>query len=134
MFLRLVLTALIAGLVGGIAVSALQAIGTTPLILQAETFEAGAHADTHGWERLGFTLLANILMATGYAALLAAAFTLLGRDVSLTRSAGWGIAGFAAFGFIPAIGLPPELPGMVAAEIAPRQLWWWSSASPWPPW
>ena len=25
-------------------------------------------------------------------------------------------------------GLPPELPGMAAADLAPRQLWWWGTA------
>lgn len=129
MFLRILLTTLIAGLIGGAAVSALQAIGATPLILEAETFEAGARLGEHGWERVGFTLLANMLMAAGFAALLAAAFTVGGRRVSITGSVGWGLAGFAAFGFIPSLGLPPELPGMVAADIAARQLWWWSSAT-----
>ncbi len=128
MFLRLLLTALVAGLIGGIAVSFLQALGTTPLILAAETFEAGAQAGGNGWERVSFTLLANVLMAVGFAALLASAFTVLPGRVSLAGSVGWGLAGFAAFGFIPSIGLPPELPGMVAADLAARQLWWWSSA------
>ncbi len=129
MFLRILLTALIAGLIGGAAVSGLQAIGTTPLILEAETFEAGARLGEGGWERVGFTLLANMLMAAGFAAMLAAAFTVAGNKVSMAGTVGWGLAGFAAFGFIPSIGLPPELPGMVAADITPRQLWWWSAAS-----
>lgn len=136
MFLRIVITALAAGLIGGIAVSLLQAVGTTPLILEAETYETAAngaaaargHADGIDWERTFFTLLANVLMATGFAALLAAAFTVLEREVDAAHAVGWGLAGFAAFAFIPAIGLPPELPGMVAADIAARQFWWWSSA------
>lgn len=140
MFLRILLTAVISGLIGGVAVSGLQALGTTPLILEAETYETGGTgaaqphdhgtgwAPRDGWQRAGFTLLANVLLATGFGALLAAAFTLLNGAVTPARSVGWGLAGFAAFGFIPAIGLPPELPGMAAAELTPRQLWWWSSA------
>jgi len=136
MFLRILLTALIAGLIGGATVSGLQAVGTTPLIHQAEIYENGgkggaaAHAHNHdeGWKRPGLTFLANFLMATGFAALLASAFTVLGHDPDTRRALGWGLAGFAAFGFIPSIGLPPELPGMVAADVGARQLWWWSSA------
>jgi cobalt transporter subunit CbtA len=142
MFLRILLTALIAGLIGGVAVSGLQALGTTPLILKAETYETGGKgaeatvqqdhgeewAPHDGWERVSFTLLANVLMAVGFAALLASAFTVLANQVGLAGSVGWGLAGFAAFGFIPSIGLPPELPGMIAADIASRQFWWWSSA------
>jgi cobalt transporter subunit CbtA len=40
----------------------------------------------------------------------------------------WGIAGFAAFALAPAFGLPPELPGSVAADLFPRQAWWIGTA------
>jgi cobalt transporter subunit CbtA len=36
----------------------------------------------------------------------------------------WGLAGFAVFTLAPGLGLPPELPGMPAAELLPRQVWW----------
>jgi cobalt transporter subunit CbtA len=36
----------------------------------------------------------------------------------------WGGAGFLAFGLAPALGLPPELPGAPAADLASRQTWW----------
>jgi cobalt transporter subunit CbtA len=36
----------------------------------------------------------------------------------------WGAAGFAIFTLAPAAGLPPELPGMEAAELGARQIWW----------
>lgn len=36
----------------------------------------------------------------------------------------WGLAGFTAFALAPAFGLPPELPGSVAAELVARQIWW----------
>ena len=41
----------------------------------------------------------------------------------------WGAAGFAVFALAPAIGLPPELPGMSAAELAARQQWWLLTAA-----
>ncbi|MDQ1185433.1 putative cobalt transporter CbtA [Agrobacterium larrymoorei] len=44
-FRNIVFTAVLVGLIAGLAVSAMQAVGTTPLILQAETFEsAGGEA------------------------------------------------------------------------------------------
>ena len=36
----------------------------------------------------------------------------------------WGLAGFVALHLAPAIGLPPELPGTIAAEVELRQVWW----------
>jgi cobalt transporter subunit CbtA len=36
----------------------------------------------------------------------------------------WGLAGFIVFTVAPGLGLPPELPGMPAAELGPRQVWW----------
>ncbi len=49
-FRNIVFTAVLVGLIAGLAVSAMQAIGTTPLILQAETFEnaGGEAAHVHG--------------------------------------------------------------------------------------
>jgi cobalt transporter subunit CbtA len=36
----------------------------------------------------------------------------------------WGLAGFITFVLAPNLGLPPILPGTVAAELTERQLWW----------
>ncbi len=148
MIFRIVLTAAIAGLVAGLLVTAAQAVRIVPLILAAEKYEqaapaapkhshsdaAAGHSHAHeswspidGWERIFYTLLANFLTAVAYAALLASAFTVYGKPVSPAGSVAWSLAGFAAFSFIPAMGLPPELPGMVAGDLAARQIWWWSS-------
>jgi cobalt transporter subunit CbtA len=146
---RIVLTAIVAGLVAGLFVTGVQALRVVPLILEAETYEQAARAShrhgeatrtpenrSHahegpapagGWERTGFAFLANFLTATAYAALLASAFTLHGRPVSPAGAVAWSLGGFAAFSFIPSLGLPPELPGMAAGDLAARQLWWWSS-------
>ena len=43
-FRNIVFTAILVGILGGFAVSAMQAFGTTPLILQAETFESAGEA------------------------------------------------------------------------------------------
>ena len=148
MLRRILWTALAAGLVAGVFVSLAQQVEVVPLILEAETYEAGA-ADHHeaatgtggehehdggawapsdGLERVLFTFLANLLTAIGFALLLGAGFALYGGPVDARRGALWGLAGFAAFALAPAIGLAPELPGSVAAEVGARQVWWLGTA------
>ncbi|MSO80980.1 MAG: cobalt transporter [Alphaproteobacteria bacterium] len=160
MLRRLLITALVAGLATGVAITALHGVTTVPLILEAETYENGgghghaaasahgaklvlahgheagpAAAENEGWapadgiERIGFTLLANLVVATGFGLLLAAAFALRGQPVDLRSGLLWGIAGFAVFQLAPAAGLPPELPGNVAAELGARQMWWLGAAA-----
>jgi cobalt transporter subunit CbtA len=133
LFRRIVFAAALAGLLGGVVVTALQALGAIPLILQAETYEAAAQsAHTHdeeawapadGAERTLLTLLANSLTGIGLGLLVTAVLALWGR-------AGWrsglllGAGGFIAFTLAPAMGLPPELPGAAHADLADRQVWW----------
>jgi cobalt transporter subunit CbtA len=40
----------------------------------------------------------------------------------------WGLAGFAVVTLAPGLGLPPELPGMPAAPLFSRQVWWVAAA------
>lgn len=146
MIYRLFSTAVIAGLIAGLVVSVLQQIQVEPLILAAEVYElqvtseqsvdrdSSAHehgeADSaeSGFERMLYTLLANLGLGIGYGLLLCSAFTFYNRSIGTKRGLLWGLAGFAAFSFIPAIGLPPEIPGMVGADLLARQTWWLSSA------
>ena len=83
-----------------------------------------AWAPEDGIERTLFTVLANVLAGIGYGLILVAAFTLSGRHVDPRQGVLWGLAGFAVFILAPALGLPPELPGMVAADLGARQTWW----------
>ncbi|MGE0256683.1 MAG: CbtA family protein [Alphaproteobacteria bacterium] len=158
MLRRLLITALVAGLATGVLATALHGVTTVPLILEAETYENGDAGHSHtsaapfgarlvlahavgaaegedGWapadgvERMAFTLLANLVVATGFGLLLAAAFALRGKPVDLRSGVLWGIAGFAVFQLAPAAGLPPELPGSAAAELGARQLWWLAAAA-----
>ncbi|HSK39900.1 MAG TPA: CbtA family protein [Arenibaculum sp.] len=141
MFRRVFLAALAAGLIVGVLVTAMQAVTTTPLILQAEVFEAAggghshghAHDHDHGHDhgvpesdagRLLTTLLANLVTGVGFALLLVAAFALRGQPVDERRGLLWGVAGFAVFTLAPSLGLPPEIPGSAAADLAARQAWW----------
>jgi len=52
-----------------------------------------------------------------------------GHAIDVRRGLLWGIAGFAVFSFAPAAGLPPELPGMAAADLVTRQEWWLATAA-----
>lgn len=147
-FRNIVFTAVLVGILAGLAVSAMQAFGTTPLILQAETFEgagaqaphsheatpgAAAHDHEHGeeawtpadgFERSAYTVAANVLTAIGYALVLTGLISLRGTTAGWREGLLWGVAGFAAVMLAPMIGLPPELPGSPAAALEARQIWW----------
>ncbi len=85
-------------------------------------------APQDGFERTLFTVLATMLVSLGFAFLIAAGSILTNISVTPTNGLLWGLSGFAAFSLMPSIGLSPELPGMVAAELGARQIWWWFTA------
>ena len=154
MLRRIATSALVAGVLAGLVISLVQHITTTPLILEAEKFENAASVvpnidwafqvtrrlvhdgETHdedgnevwapedGLERTFFTSLTNILLGVGFAAILVAGFVFRGRPVDGRIGAMWGMAGFACVSLAPALGLSPELPGMMAADLVERQGWW----------
>ena len=142
MIKRIAQTAGFTGLLAALLLTLLQSFWVAPLILQAETFEhaptatevahehaAGAAAHTHdaeawepedGWQRVLSTTGGNLVVAVGFALMLAGLYTLRAP----TRTAQgllWGLAGYATFVLAPTMGLPPELPGTAAADLAQRQ-------------
>jgi cobalt transporter subunit CbtA len=52
---------------------------------------------------------------------------LLGEAPSARRGLIWGGCFFIAFSLAPALGLPPELPGMEAGALPFRQAWWFGT-------
>lgn len=151
---RIFFAGILAGLVAGAFVTVVQAVKIWPLIAAAEVYErAGesAAADhpghdhgvgplvpaerepAEGTERIVFTLLANILVATGFGLLLSAGFALRdaygGVRVDATSGLFWGMAGFAAFQLAPSFGLAPEPPGAIVADLLSRQSWWVATAA-----
>jgi len=144
-FQRIFLTALIAGALAGLFAAGVQRIRIIPLIEQAEVYEAAEAHDGHGgagtaaaWEpragleRAAYTALADVLAGIGFAFLLTGAIALAGLrgyTVDVRRGILWGAAGFAVFALAPALGLPPLPPGMEAAELVERQLWWIAAAA-----
>ncbi len=149
MLYRVFAVGLIAGLIGGAALTAVQFWKILPLIAAAEVYEDAPAAEHHahdamadheaeawepapGLERVGLTFLANLIIAVGFALVMSGGFALRqafsGRSVDAREGLLWGLAGFAAFSLAPALGLPPEPPGMVSADILARQTWWLGTA------
>jgi cobalt transporter subunit CbtA len=152
---RLLAVGLLAGLLAGLAVAALQHVAATPLILAAEVYEdaaekahageehapqahahgaaAGDHAQewepASGLERTAATSVATAVTATGYAFVLLALMLLAGEKIEPRRAALWGACAFAATGLSTSLGLAPELPGSAAGELGARQLWWIATAA-----
>ncbi|MCR9135421.1 MAG: CbtA family protein [Alphaproteobacteria bacterium] len=112
------------------------AIRTAPALkmlagLLSPISEAYAHGNAEetggilfGLDRFGGTLMANLVTGAGFGLLLFAASLLTGVAITLKNGVLWGAAGWLAFQFLPAIGLPPELPGFPAADLYDRQAWW----------
>lgn len=145
-FKRITVTALFAGVLAGLLLTAVQRIQVIPILLQAEVYEdaasAHAHAATEGahhhdadaWkpenggERTFYTALANVSLAIGFALLLSAAMAARGGTNGWRSGLLWGLAGYTVFFIAPALGLPPQVPGAEAAPLADRQLWWLMAA------
>jgi len=141
---HILLTALVAAFIAGLTAFAVQSAKVVPLIAAAEVYEEAGAAKTteaapaahvheawepaEGFERYAYTALADLLVAFGFALILAGLFALRGRDVDARQGLLWGLAGFAVFALAPSFGLPPELPGSQAAELGLRQLWWIGTA------
>lgn len=147
MFNRILLSACVAGILAALALTVVQHVWVAPLILQAETYEDAAQAgveehDAHhaehqhesawqpenGWQRTLSTAISNSVMGIGFALILCGMYTLR-RPPGVAQGLGWGLAGYVIFFAAPAIGLPPDLPGTAAAELAARQYWWLGTAA-----
>lgn len=144
MFGKLLTTGLLAGAVAGVAAAILQFTFVIPILLEGELFETGqrVHFSASGspqslrgapglggeWGRHLLTVAFNLVTYVGFGLLLAALMSLAEMRglTKITPRQGiiWGLAGFIAVQLAPALGLPPELPGTVGAEIGPRQSWW----------
>jgi len=150
-FKRIFFAAILVGIVAGLVQSVVMQWRVVPLILEAETYEMSeGHVmeqevdkmsvapNKHemseqpwepqdGFERIFYTVLSTLLVGLGFAFLMVAISTLVSIEINLSNGLIWGLAGFFSFSLMPAIGLPPELPGMIAAELGARQIWWWGT-------
>lgn len=153
MIARTLKASLFAGFLAACVATALQLLLTTPLILQAETYEKSASSRANGtmrgglqpvhehnaspqaeeeeeWEpgeglsRAAFTALATLVSGIGYALVLTALILAAGHEAGMKAAVQWAIGGFLAVNLAPSVGLPPELPGMGGENFALRQVWW----------
>lgn len=147
MIVKLLLAAILAGLIGGVLVTGAQEARVVPLILHAEEFEKPAaettttdadHAHTHGegsihdegsgllfgLSRFSGTLIANLVTGAGFALVLGGISLVIGAPITVKNGVMWGAAAWLAVHLLPSLGLPPELPGFPAARLEDRQIWW----------
>jgi cobalt transporter subunit CbtA len=103
-------------------------VPATPAVAEHQ-HDAEGWAPADGFERIAFTMLANLVMGVAVSLMLLGAMTLKGDPIDARRGLLWGIAAFAAVSLFPSLGLPPELPGTPAADIISRQTWWLGTAA-----
>ncbi|UXN73745.1 CbtA family protein [Devosia sp. A8/3-2] len=85
-------------------------------------------APQDGFERTAYTTLATVLAAAGFATVIGAISMFANIPITFANGLLWGAAGFVTFSLAPAYGSAPELPGMPAADLFARQLWWTGTA------
>jgi len=112
-------------------------LGTDHMANDTADNAADGHAHSHDdgdaqpLTRNSLTILFAGLVYVAYALMLTAGFGLaqsFGKVITAREGLLWGIAGFASFQLAPALGLAPELPGTIAADLTARQIWWWGTA------
>jgi cobalt transporter subunit CbtA len=140
MFARIGTSALFAGFAVGLIAALLHLTLTQPVLLNAELYETGAkvHFGAEGSLAEGseealdvmrtfWSFVFTSLMYTGYALIMVALMAYANqRGIAVTVRQGllWGLAGFITIRLAPSMGLPPEVPGVAAAELGIRQAWW----------
>ncbi len=138
-FRQIFLIACLSSLVASLGFSLYQWYLVNPIIFAAELYELAQPLDlaisehaleqTEPWapddglERSLYTLLANFLMCLAYSLLLSCAMVFRGTSSTL-KGLAWGIAAYLSVFVAPGLGLPPEIPGMQAADLDQRQNWW----------
>lgn len=143
MLSKLLTSALFAGAAAGLIAGLLQLVFVQPVLLHAELYEGGdlvhfgaaavsAHPELPGFDPVRdiLSVVFTMLTYTGYAMMLVALMLLAeerGADVTARTGIIWGIAGFVAAHFAPGFSLAPELPGVAAADLGARQVWWFAT-------
>lgn len=146
MFSRILTSAVFAGAAAGLIAALLQLFFVQPVLLHAELYESGtlvhfgadravaAVQDLGGIDlmRDGLSILFTMLTYSGYALLLIAGMALAeerGAEINGRSGLLWGLAGFIAFHLAPGVTLAPEVPGVAAADVGARQVWWFATVA-----
>ncbi|WP_114390206.1 CbtA family protein [Notoacmeibacter marinus] len=140
MFTRLITSALFAGAAAGLIAALLQLVFVQPVLLHAELYESGqlahfaaaeisAHQDVGGLDpmRDGLSVVFSMLLYSGYALILLPLMSFAeqrGQSLSGKNGLIWGAVGFLVIQFAPGFTLAPEVPGVAAADVGIRQIWW----------
>jgi cobalt transporter subunit CbtA len=143
MFTRILTSALFAGAAAGLIAALLQLVFVQPVLLHAELYESGAlvhfggpavsaQQNLVGFEavRDGLSIIFTMLTYTGYCLILVAAMAVAqtrGAKINARNGIIWGLAGFFVVHLAPGFGLPPEVPGVAAADVEIRQVWWFAT-------
>jgi len=131
-FRNLVLSAFLVAIIAGLFFSVYQAVFITPIIIDSEVYEVIEAASEHaveawapedGLERHSWSFATNFLLCFAYALILLSAMSVK-TSVNAVKGVFWGGAAYLTIFVAPALGLPPEIPGMEAAYLEGRQTWW----------
>lgn len=145
MLSRFIISAVFAGAATGLLTGLLQLVFVQPVLLHAELYEGGdlvhfgaeavsAHPELPGFDlmRDGLSVIFTMLTYTGYALILIGAMSFAeerGTPINARWGILWGIAGFVAFHLAPGFTLAPEVPGVAAADVTARQIWWFATVA-----
>lgn len=145
MISRIVTSAVFAGAAAGLIAALLQLVFVQPVLLHAELYETGklvhfggqlnsATPELPGFDfmRNGLSVLFTMMVYCGYALIVVAVMSTADQNgISLSPKSGmmWGLAGFIAAHLAPAFSLPPEVPGVAAADVQLRQFWWFATVA-----
>ncbi len=145
-FTRLLTSALFAGATTGLIAALLQLWFVQPVLLHAELYESGelvhfgqgsivsAFQVVDGFDPLrdGLSIVFTMLIYSGYAMVMLALMSVAeerGALINVRTGLIWGLAGFVAVQFAPGFSLAPEVPGVAAADVAVRQIWWFATVA-----
>ena len=134
MLKRILISALLTGVMLGTCLTVMHAFTVYPLIHKAEMYEVENH--THGANemattgashsesmRLAYSFISNTIISVAFAIFLNIGFTL--RPFAHWRNGiYWGLAGLGAFFVVPAFIYAPPLPGAIESDHYIRQIWW----------
>ena len=143
MLSKLLTSALFAGAAAGLIAGLLQLVFVQPVLLHAELYEGGdlvhfggaaisAHPELPGFDPVRdiLSVVFTMLTYTGYAMMLVALMLLAderGAQIDARTGIIWGVAGFVAAHLAPGFSLAPEVPGVAAADVGERQIWWYAT-------
>ncbi|SPH22669.1 hypothetical protein ASD8599_03413 [Ascidiaceihabitans donghaensis] len=145
MFTRILTSALFAGAAAGLLIALMQYIFVQPVLLHAELYEGGdlvhfgaapvsAIQDLPGFDPMRdlLSVMFTMLVYCGYALGLVALMSIAqerGAVITPTNGMIWGVAGFVAAHLAPGFSLAPEVPGVAAADVAARQMWFFPTVA-----